>query len=170
LTTVNALLLRAMPAIQRYNLASLRSASGAASVVVPMVVYLSNTPRPALTVPHPVTKVTNELLVPPAGYSRGRASLGTTDTLLETAEAISADWLPGAAVNVAKALPSRTMVVSPARQPDVATPLGWSLSTASRRALARAYSSYLKCGDSAHTECAGSAAFDALRQELDRSA
>jgi hypothetical protein len=69
-------------------------------------------------------------------------------------------------MEVEKVFPHRTMIVAPERQPEIAAPLGWTMSNASRDALDASLKHYLKCEDSKDFHCVGSADFDNVLEQL----
>lgn len=114
------------------------------TLVVPVVVYLGNSPRPV-----PVTSVPSliqEPLVPLGAKSAAASELLVSDTLLQRLRGMlgNGQWLqcapatPGCATAEAaaeKTIPDQIYFVSPHTQPRISAPLGWVLSAASRKSL-----------------------------------
>jgi hypothetical protein len=116
----------------------------AVTIVVPIVMYLGNSPRPD-PVDAPAVRI-QESTVPLDAESAAGAQLSTSDTLLQRLQGMlgASQWLqcasaqPGcAAVEAAagKAVPYQVIFVSPRTEPRISAPLGWVLSPASRETL-----------------------------------
>jgi hypothetical protein len=119
------------------------------TLVVPIVMYLGNSPRP-----DPVDAAASriqESVIPPDAKSAASAQLSTSDTMLQRIQGMlgTSQWLqcdPArpecAAVESAAAdhhaVPYQVIFVSPRTEPRISAPLGWVLSTASRDALTTA--------------------------------
>lgn len=115
------------------------------TLVVPVVVYLGNSPRP-VPVDSPTAALIQEPFVPLDAKSAAGTRLLVSDTLLQRIAGMlrSAQWLPclpglascAEAVSAAgKTIQDRIIFVSPRTEPGIAAPLGWVLSAASRRSL-----------------------------------
>jgi hypothetical protein len=146
LTTLADLMPSVTSALRAHNAAALAQARPGQPVtlVVPVVVYLGNSPRPA-PVTSPVTLV-QEPFVPRHGKSAATAELGTSDTLLQRLLGLAGNgqWLqcaPGltgcaAAESAAqKTVGDQIIFVAPRIQPQISPPLGWVLSADSINAL-----------------------------------
>jgi hypothetical protein len=119
------------------------------TLVVPVVVYLGNSPRPV-----PVTSAPSliqEPLVPLDAKSSAASGLLVSDTLLQRLRDMigNGQWLqcdpatPGCAAAETAAettILDQIYFVSPHTQPRIAAPLGWVLSTASQKSLDSALS------------------------------
>lgn len=133
-------------AIRVHNAAAVTKAGPRqpATLVVPVVMYLGNSPRP-LPVDTSVPLI-QELFVPPDAQSAAASQLGLSDTLLQRIQGmlVKDQWLPcaparadcaAAASAAAKAVPYQVIFVSPRIEPGISAPLGWTLSAASRNVL-----------------------------------
>ena len=133
-------------ALRAHNVAALAQARPGQPVtlVVPVVVYPGNSPRPA-PVASPVTLV-QEPLVPSDGKSAATAELATSDTLLQRLLGLAGNgqWLQcvpalagcAAAESAAqKTVGDQIIFVAPRIQPQISPPLGWALFAASINAL-----------------------------------
>jgi len=150
LMTVADLLPSLTAVLRVHNAAALAQAPPGQPVtlVVPVVVYLGNSPRPdpaAFTSPAPI----QEPFVPLDAKSAAATELLVSDTLLQRIQGMlgASQWLPcvpglagcAAATSAAEnTIPDQVIFVSPRTEPAISAPLGWVLSTASRNALNRA--------------------------------
>jgi len=150
LMTVADLLPSLTGVLRVHNAAALAQAPPGQPVtlVVPVVVYLGNSPRPdpaAFTSPSPI----QEPFVPLDAKSAAATQLLVSDTLLQRIQGMlgASQWLPcvpglagcAAATSAAEnTIPDQVIFVSPRTEPAISAPLGWVLSTASRNALNRA--------------------------------
>ncbi|QXT63349.1 hypothetical protein [Tessaracoccus palaemonis] len=92
--------------------------------VVPIVVYLHNEVDELLTgQPAEIS----ELAVPPVGWLNANTSLSTTSAWLQRAAALSE--------TVGWPNPTHVFVVAPDKEPAIAPPLGWQLSSVSRQSM-----------------------------------
>jgi hypothetical protein len=116
----------------------------AVTLVVPIVMYLGNSPRPD-PVDAPAVRI-QESVVPLDAESTAGAQLSTSDTMLQRIQGMlgTSQWLqcasaqPGCAAVEAvaeKAVPYQVIFVSPRTEPRISAPLGWVLSPASRDTL-----------------------------------
>ena len=132
--------------IRAHNAATLRQARPGQPVtlVVPITVYLGNSPRPVPVAHAPV--LTQEPLVPLHTKSAAATQLLISDTLLQRIMGTlgNGQWLqcvPGltgcaiAASAAEKTIPDQIIFVSPRTEPQISTPLGWILSADSKNAL-----------------------------------
>jgi hypothetical protein len=146
LMTLGDLMPGLIDAVRAHNAAALaRPRPGQpVTVVVPIAVYLGNSPRPVPVTSAPV--LTQEPLVPIHASSAAGAQLLVSDTLLQRIMGIlgHGQWLrcvpalPGCAAAVSageKTIPDQIIFVSPRTEPRISAPLGWILSAASQNAL-----------------------------------
>ena len=149
LMTVADLLPSLTAVLRVHNAAALAQAPPGQPVtlVVPVVVYLGNSPRPdpaAFTSPSPI----QEPFVPLDAKSAAANQLLVSDTLLQRIQGMlgASQWLPcvpgltgcAAATSAAEnTIPDQIIFVSPRTEPAISAPLGWVLSTASRNTLNR---------------------------------
>lgn len=113
--------------------------------VVPMVVYLTNSPGADLAPPG--RPVTEELLVPPVAYLRASGAQSSPSALLQRARELTGGSVMGQAP---PGLPARRVfVVYPATRPAISAPLGWTLSGMSRTSMDEALAQQVdaRCGD-----------------------
>jgi uncharacterized membrane protein len=114
------------------------------TLVVPVVVYLGNSPRPAPVAS--AVSLVQEPFVPIDAQSAAGAELGTSDTLLQRLMGLTGNgqWLQcvpalagcAAAESAAqKTVGDQIIFVAPRIQPQISPPLGWVLSAASSSAL-----------------------------------
>ena len=115
------------------------------TLVVPIVMYLGNSPRPDL-VDSPVTPI-QESVLPVDAQSAASAQRSASDTMLQRIQGMLGvdQWLQcdpaqpecGPVESVAgQAVPYQVIFVSPRTEPRISAPLGWVLSAASRDTLA----------------------------------
>jgi uncharacterized membrane protein len=115
------------------------------TLVVPIVMYLGNSPR-LDPVDSPVARI-QESVLPVDAQSAASAQLSTSDTMLQRIQGMLGvdQWLQcdparpacGPVESVAgQAVPYQVIFVSPRTEPRISAPLGWVLSAASRDALA----------------------------------
>jgi hypothetical protein len=147
LITLTDLLPSLTAALRARNAAALAQAQPGQPVtlVVPVVIYLGNSPRPdpaAFMGP----SLVQEPFVPLDAQSAAATQLLVSDTLLQRIQGLlgAGQWLqcvPGlagcaAATSAAeKTIPDRVIFVSPRTEPAVSAPLGWVLSAATRNTL-----------------------------------
>ncbi len=102
------------------------------------------------------------------------AVLGAPATLLQTAAAMAADWIPGSQTPtqasilrtaLAPLLGTQTITIAPQKRPALALPLGWTLSPGTRGTLEQAFNSYLTCQADGTLTCTQSNAYDTLVQQ-----
>lgn len=135
--------------LRAHNAAALAQARPGQPVtlVVPVVVYLGNSPRP-VPVASAVSLV-QEPFVPTDAKSAATAELGTSDTLLQRLLGLAGNgqWLQcapalagcaAAEAAAEKTVPDQIFFVSPRIQPQISAPLGWVLSAASKNTLNQA--------------------------------
>ena len=156
-------------ALRLYNAAALAQALRAppgqpVTLVVPVVMYLGNSPRPVPV--NPTASLIQELYVPIDASSAATTQLSTSDTLLQRVLGMLRDgmrkdevqgkkmpeyrqWLEctpdlagcsDAIAAAEKTVPYQVIFVSPRKEPRISAPLGWVLSKASRDALDEALS------------------------------
>jgi len=146
LITLADLLPNLTAALRAHNAAALAQARPGQPVtlVVPVVVYLGNSPRP-----DPARFTSPSLIQEPAiplDAQSTSAELLVSDTLLQRIRGMlgTSQWLPcqpglagcAAATSAAeKTIPDQVIFVSPRTEPAVGTPLGWVLSAATRSTL-----------------------------------
>jgi hypothetical protein len=113
------------------------------TLVVPIVMYLGNSPRPVPV--DPSASLIQEPFVPLDGQSAAGAELAVSDTLLQRIQGMlgASQWLPCAGCGavesaVARIVHYQVIFVSPRTEPRISAPLGWVLSAASRAALNKA--------------------------------
>lgn len=170
LITLADLLPSLTAALRVHNAAAMTQAAPGQPVtlVVPVVVYLGNSPRP-----DPVAFNSPSLIQEPSVPLDARSAAGTqllvSDTLLQRIRSMlgTGQWLPclpglagcAAATSAAeKTIPDQVIFVSPRTEPAVSTPVGWVLSAATRNtldaALSEAEDPRLRCAQSAEpTAC-----------------
>jgi hypothetical protein len=148
LATLAGLAPQLMSAVRQYNANALATAAAGQPVtlVVPVTVYLGNSPQPepvigvtASSPPQPLVPVSSG-----AAAAQGQLS-GSTSLLQQVSEATSASqWLACPATDqtcaqgraaAAATVRQQLILVVPREFPTVTTPLGWVLSAASRSAL-----------------------------------
>ena len=121
-----------------------RAASGSGPVVVPVVVFLDNSPGADVAENPP--QLSAEITVPLVGRSAERLQVvpGTWIQRISTAfvnvcpepgGAAAIDECAGAQRAVRSALPDGVVVVAPNTEPSIEAPLGWTLSQQSRSVL-----------------------------------
>jgi hypothetical protein len=156
LATITDLAPQWLPLVRNHNVAAADSANDL-PLIVPFVVYLANGDQDT-THPELNQGPTSEVALPLSTYLRGGVSLSKPAALLERARELvrlpafcqPGEGSGGADVCAAldTALPRRVIVVDRLPQPEVAAPLGWSLSQSSRNALNDAIDEQVKarCG------------------------
>jgi len=158
--TIDELSSDVMPLVRAHNAASL-AGTGPINLVVPVVVSVENTPRVSRRTATKAQAVP-EALVPIVGGLRRGATLSDTDSLIERTQNSTADWLPCATTTCAaqfaainELLDDRAVIVAPAQAPQIAAPLGWVLSEASRASLNNSLDAQKRCQtDSPTMDCA----------------
>ena len=129
-------------------LARARQSGQPATIVVPLVMYLGNSPR-AAAVPAPVPPLAAEPSLVLNTQSAAAANLQVSDTLLQRIGGMigAGQWLAcpqgdaacGAAVSQAsQVVGDQLFLVAPGVVPQISAPLGWVLSPASQDALDKA--------------------------------
>ena len=114
------------------------------TLVVPIVMYLGNSPRPIPA--EPAASLIQEPSVPLDAKSAAGARLSVSDTLLQRIQDMlgTDQWLPcargqdacdAARSAVGRAVHYQLIFVSPRTEPRISAPLGWVLSPASRTFL-----------------------------------
>ena len=170
LDTINSALTLAMPQIREHNAAQV-AAGGPLELVMPVVVFLRNSVSAAAGADAAGPSETTEVIIPPLYGLSGAGALRATSKLLGQVAATSADWLPASiggadvvAIRAAatEALAHQTMTVAPRQTAQMAQPLGWTLSLATRDSLDEAMDAYLECT----VVCSASADFTGLVQGL----
>jgi hypothetical protein len=143
LATITDLAPQWLPLVRNHNIEAADPANDL-PLIVPFVVYLANGDQDTI---HPELNQgpTSEIALPLSTYLRGGVSLSKPAALLERARdlvRLPAFCQPGEVSGGADlcgaldtALPRRVIVVDRLPQPEVAAPLGWSLSQSSRNAL-----------------------------------
>lgn len=153
LITVADLLPAVTSQLRAFNaraLAQARQSGGPATLVVPLVMYLGNSPRPA-AVPAPVPPLTAEPILPLNTESAAPANLAVSDTLLQRIGDMigNGQWLAcpqnddactAALMQTHQVVGDQLFLVAPAVVPQISAPLGWVLSPASQAALNNALS------------------------------
>jgi len=139
-------------AVRQYNTSAVAAAQAGqpVTVVVPVTVYLGNSPQ---VVPPPTAPGSAPELLVPADASSASGDLTTQNAFLQeiAQETAAGDWLPcppapsspaaagpGCArirAAAAAVIPAPDVLVTPQTVPRVPAPLGWILSPASRAAL-----------------------------------
>jgi hypothetical protein len=126
-------------------LARSRQSGQPATVVVPLVMYLGNSPR-AVAVPEPVPPLDQEPTIPLTTKSAATGNLLVSDTLLQRIGGVigngqwmgcaQADAACGATVTQAqRVVGDQLYLVAPGVAPQISAPLGWVLSPASQASL-----------------------------------
>lgn len=170
--TANSVLSQLMPHIRAHNHSEL-STGGGGTVIVPLVVFAHNTVAVARpTTPEP-PKAQPELLVP-IGNAGASATLGDPVTLLAHSTVIASNWIPdtfdtpldsdGRPMPLPEGwqqslvhlmhdhfLQDLAVTVAPRQKPQMALPLGWSMSSATQESMDDALREYRTCTDSACT-------------------
>jgi hypothetical protein len=170
--TANAALAQVMPLVRRHNAEALAE-GGDGVVIVPVVIYLHNTVAASQKSDPGEATAAAEATIPV--LNRGAQEGGVKpEKLLAQSAVIAGQWVPDeytgdlAALDAAVAgvLPSQVMTVAPQQKPQMALPLGWSMSIATQRTLDNAFDDYLHCvasaGDEAAAKCSAQYAFDTL--------
>lgn len=152
LFTVADLIPAVTSAVRAFNAKALAQAGQSgqpATLVVPLVMYLGNSPR-AATVTAPVPALAAEPTLPLSTQSAGPATLAVSDTLLQRIGGLigNGQWLAcppddsGCANMVTEAQQvvggQQLFLVAPGVVPQVSVPLGWVLSPASQQSLNQA--------------------------------
>lgn len=170
--TANAALAQVMPLVRRHNAEAL-SAGGDGVVIVPVVIYLHNTVAASQKSDPAEAKAAAEATIPVLN-SGAQAGGVKPEKLLAQSAVIAGQWLPDeysgevAALKAAVegVLPAQVMTVAPQQKPQMALPLGWSMSIATQRTLDNAFDDFLNClavaADNAEEECSAQFAFDTL--------
>jgi TRAP-type mannitol/chloroaromatic compound transport system permease small subunit len=153
LATITDLAPQWLPLVRDHNLQAANPANDL-PFIVPFVVYLANGDQDTA---HPELDQgpTSEVALPLRTYLRGGVSLSKPAALLERARDLvklhSFCQAPGNVAGLADAcgaletaLPRRVIVIDRLPQPEVAAPLGWSLSQSSRSALNAAIDAQVK--------------------------
>jgi hypothetical protein len=133
--------------VRAHNAAAMAQAGPGQPVtlVVPIVMYLGNSPRPVPV--DPSASLIQEPFVPLDGQSAAGGELTVSDTLLQRIQGMlgTSQWLScaecgGVESAVAQVVHYQMIFVSPRKEPRISAPLGWVLSAASRTALNQALS------------------------------
>jgi hypothetical protein len=153
LATITDLAPQWLPLVREHNIKAAKTANDL-PFIVPFVVYLTNGDQDTA---HPELDQgpTSEVALPLRTYLRGGVSLSKPAALLERSRELvklhSFCQAPGNVAGLAdacgaleRALPRRVIVVDRLPQPEVAAPLGWSLSQSSRSALNAAIDAQVK--------------------------
>jgi hypothetical protein len=172
IATIDSLLTQIMPAVRTHNQNQI-DGTGAITLVAPMVVFIQKSARAPIRPYGQAPGSASEPLIPLTRGIGGSGVLGTDDTLLGEADNLTNDWVASGSdangrlrVGVEKVFPHRTMIVAPERHPEIAAPLGWTMSNASRDALMTSRNDYLECHDPKDFHCVGSADFDNVLMRL----
>ena len=157
LATITDLAPQWLPLVRDHNILAADPASGQ-PLIVPFVVYFANGDQ-RTTHPELNQGPTSEVALPLNTYLRGGVSLSQSAALLERSRELvrlpsfcqTPRDVPGqadACTALDTAMPRRVIVVDRLPQPEVAAPLGWSLSQSSRNALNDAIDAQVKarCG------------------------
>jgi hypothetical protein len=154
-----------MPLVRQHNARQIAAGSGDIHLVVPVVVSIDSTPRAENPGPRSSSSVP-ELLVPVYGGLRRGATLSDPDSLIQRSLDSTEDWLPdsmlpcptaeqgsaaacserqAAQAAVEATFSGRSVDISPVQEPQIAAPLGWVLSDASRSSLDNAITQQVDC-------------------------
>lgn len=139
LGTVNDLSDEWLPIVQRWNAEQLGQPAGAVpTVIVPVIAYLSNGSGNDQNAPQ--RDITSEALVPPLARLRAKSgAVADASTLQRAADLMRADRVCPAAdpvcVAAVASVDRRVFMIYPGSRPQIAAPLGWVLSEASRSAM-----------------------------------
>ena len=157
LATITDLAPQWLPLVRDHNIQAANPANDL-PFIVPFVVYLANGDQNT-THPELNQGPTSEVALPVSTYLRGGVSLSKPSALLERARDLASlrafCQTPGEVSGLADAcgaldlaMPRRVIVIDRLPQPEVAAPLGWSLSQSSRNALNDAIDAQVKarCG------------------------
>jgi hypothetical protein len=157
LATITDLAPQWLPLVRDHNTQAANPANDL-PFIVPFVVYLANGDQNT-THPELNQGPTSEVALPLSTYLRGGVGLSQPAALLERARDLvrlpSFCQTPGDVSGLADAcgaldlaMPRRVIVIDRLPQPEIAAPLGWSLSQSSRNALNDAIDAQLKarCG------------------------
>jgi hypothetical protein len=146
-----------MTAIRQYN-ATAVAGTGPVTLVVPVTVYLGNSPQPEPFVGTPAGSPPQPLIPLQSGAASAKDQLTGVTALMQQLAATTGNhqWLPCTSPSPAagagqapgtgqacasdqqaasQAVPQQLILVVPREYPSVATPLGWVLSAASRSTL-----------------------------------
>jgi hypothetical protein len=131
-------------AVNARALARAQRSGQPATVVVPLVMYLGNSPRP-VAVPARVPPLAQEPSIPLSTSSAASANLLTSDTLLQRIGGMigNGQWLgcprdeacTTAVQQAQQIVGDQLFLVAPGVAPQISAPLGWVLSPASQGAL-----------------------------------
>jgi hypothetical protein len=161
LATIAGLAPELMAAVRQYNTAELAStvAGHPVTLVVPVTVYLGNSPQPEPGSGAPPGAPSQMLIPVASSASAAHAQLDGSTALLQQVSAATADWMACAAPGktapgkiadyeaavyhrcmqdqaaAATKVPQQLIMVVPREYPTVAAPLGWVLSAASQATL-----------------------------------
>lgn len=137
-----------LPAVQAWNAAELaKPAPAVPHLIAPMIGYLNN--DTGLDQSAPRRDITSEALVPPLARLRAKSD-GVADdlTMQRSADLVQPGLVCGVAnpvcIEALSSLGHRTFMVYPGSQPQIAAPLGWVLSQASRSSMDQALVDQLK--------------------------
>ncbi|HKX15268.1 MAG TPA: hypothetical protein VJN19_08755 [Propionibacteriaceae bacterium] len=157
LATITDLAPRWLPLVRNHNVQAADPANDL-PLIVPFVVYLANGDQDT-THAELDEGPTSEVALPLRTYLRGGVSLSKPAALLERARDLvklhsfcqapgNVAGLADACATLETAMPRRVIVIDRLPQPEVAAPLGWSLSQSSRSALNAAIDAQVKarCG------------------------
>jgi len=175
--TLNDLSPNFMPLIREHNASQFAEGmTGDINLVVPVVVSIDSTPR-AIQTGSRSSSAIPEFLVPVYGGLRMGATLSDTDSLIARTLDSTDDWLAdptlgcsnvqltppvsascaersAAQASVEATFSDRAILISPVQAPQVAAPLGWVLSDASRSSLDQALKQQVTCTNLVeHPEC-----------------
>lgn len=159
--TANSVLSQLMPAIRATNAKAL-APGGNGTVIVPIVVFMHNTVAASSQTAPTLAKPSPESAIPVLN-SGAAGTLGDTATLLQHSGVIASEWVPDGYATmpsganptesmedqmvaaVRAVLPSQVVTIAPQQAPQMALPLGWSMSSATEDTLDAALDSYLRC-------------------------
>lgn len=135
---------RYMPLVRAHNRAAISAGTGPIVLVMPTIVYLDNHIRADPPIGPPPYVQRSEALVPSYLLTSGGGVLNTSETLLQRAITVTSSWLDCTPSDsdclrlhsrAQQGLPDQVILVAPRVGPQVAAPLGWVLSRASRDTL-----------------------------------
>lgn len=137
-----------MTAVRQYNTRAVTStpASHPVTLVVPVTAYLGNSPQPEPMVGAAPASTPQPLIPLDSAAASAQSQLIGSTAILQrlAAESSVGQWLSWASGDsqctlaeaaAAAAVPNQLILVVPRTQPQVAAPLGWVLSPATRNAL-----------------------------------